>query len=43
MLRLLQNMERKMLKPTDSGKNLNIKWQIFQIIEDSPSDAAMKM
>ena len=32
MRRLLQKMERKMLKPFDSGKKLIIKWWIFQII-----------
>ena len=42
MLRLFQNMERKMLKPSDSGKYLNMKWWIFQIIGDSPSDASVK-
>ena len=42
MLRLLQNMDRKMLKPSDAGKNLNIKWQIFQTIGDSPLDALAK-
>ena len=29
-----------MLESFDSGKNLNIKWQIFQIIGDSPLDAS---
>ena len=42
MLRLLQNMERKMLKSSDSGKKWNIKWWIFQIIGDSPLDATAK-
>ena len=34
MLRLTQNMDRKMLKPSDAGKNWNTKWLIFQIIGD---------
>ena len=35
-------MDRKMLKPSDAGKNWNTKWLIFQIIGDSPLDVSAK-
>ena len=32
----------KMLKPSDAGKNLNLRWPIFQTTGDSPLDASAK-